>query len=106
MMREADDYDRYLGELSDEKRANIEAAGVAIDIALFLHDTRVSRGLSQSEAAKLAGIHQQTVSRFEQPGASPRLDKVQRYLRALGYSLELSVRDETGVFLISEKLAS
>lgn len=50
---------------------------------------RERQGLSQAEAAKLAGLHQQAVSRLEQPGSNPRVSTLLRYLKALGYELDI-----------------
>ncbi|MDQ3696331.1 MAG: helix-turn-helix domain-containing protein [Chloroflexota bacterium] len=92
-----DDIEAYIATLDENERSELAAAGAAIDIAILLYRSREHRGLSQTEAAKLAGLHQQTVSRLERPDVQPRLDTIQAYLGALGYSLELNVIDlETG----------
>ncbi|MGI8477439.1 MAG: helix-turn-helix domain-containing protein [Thermomicrobiales bacterium] len=94
--RTPDDIETYIASLTEHERRDIDDAGTAIDIAIFLHRARERRGLSQSAAAKLAGLHQQTVSRFEQPDANPRLDSVQSYLRSLGFSLRLHAVEMPG----------
>lgn len=91
-----DDIAAYVASLTEHERRDIDDAGTAIDIAIFLHRARERRGLSQSAAARLAGLHQQTVSRFEQPDANPRLDSVQSYLRSLGFSLRLQAVEMPG----------
>jgi transcriptional regulator with XRE-family HTH domain len=92
-IREDDDLDVYLATLSDGEREEIETAGVAIDLAVLLHHARAARGLTQSAAARRAGLAQQAVSRFERPSANLRLDTLQRYLSALGYVVEITVKD-------------
>lgn len=88
-----DDIDSYVATFSEAERARLEVAEAAIDIAMFLHDARESRGLSQTVAAQRAGLHQQAVSRFERPNANPRLETIRTYLDALGFGLELTAVD-------------
>src|SRR5688572_19336358 len=97
-----DDIDRYIAALTEGERQGLAAAEAAIDIAILLHRAREHRGLNQGAAAKLAGLHQQAVSRFEQPGANPQIESVRAYLGALGYRLELNVVDlDTGDTAVS-----
>lgn len=92
-----DDIERYIATFTEEEREGLAAADAAIDIAILLHRVREHRGLNQGAAAKLAGLHQQAVSRFERPGANPHVETVRAYLGALGYRLELNVVDlDTG----------
>jgi DNA-binding XRE family transcriptional regulator len=92
-----DDIEAYIATFDEDGRRRLAAAEAAIDIAILLYRARERRGLSQAAAAKLAGLHQQAVSRFERPDANPRLDTIQDYLGALGYALELAAIDiETG----------
>src|ERR687895_23333 len=92
-MREPDDLDAYLATLSEEERTEIAIAGAAIDLAILLHRAREARGLTQAAAAARTGLTKQAVSRFEQPPTNPRVVSLRRYLGALGYEIELSVRD-------------
>jgi ribosome-binding protein aMBF1 (putative translation factor) len=92
-----DDIEAYISTFDGDERRELEAAEVAIDIAIFLHRARQTRGLSQAAAAQRAGLKQQAVSRFERPDANPRLDTVQAYLGALGFAVKLDAVDiETG----------
>lgn len=87
----------YLAQLSDNERREVAEAEIAIDLARILYNARQHRSLSQQQAAELAHMHQQAVSRIERPGANIQWATLQRYLTALGYSLEVAVRDdETG----------
>ena len=89
--------DDYIATFSAEERAELAAAAAAIDLAFLLHQAREAHGLSQTAAAERAGLKQQAVSRLEQPGANVQLDTVRRYLGALGYTLDLTVREtQTG----------
>lgn len=92
-----DDIDAYIDTLSEGERHDLAAADAAIDLAIFLYRARERRGLNQAAAAKLAGLRQQAVSRFERPAANPQLGTIQSYLAALGYAVELKAIDiETG----------
>jgi DNA-binding XRE family transcriptional regulator len=92
-----DDIEAYVATFDETERQELAAAEAAIDVAILLHHVRERRGLTQTAAAELAGLHQQAVSRLEQPDANPQLDRIQHYLGALGYALELNVIDiETG----------
>ena len=94
---ELDDIEAYVATFSEDERRELASAEAAIDIAILLNRARRQRGLSQTAAAKLAGLKQQAVSRFESPDANPRLETVQAYLGALGFALELKATDvETG----------
>jgi DNA-binding XRE family transcriptional regulator len=88
-----DDIEAYIADFNDDERRDLAAAEAAIDIAMLLYRAREQRGLSQTAAAKLAGLRQQTVSRFERPEVNPQLETVQAYLGALGYALELRAID-------------
>lgn len=101
-----DDLDAYISTLSEAEQEDLALAGAAIDIAVFLYRARESRGLSQAAAARLAGLQQQAVSRLEQPDSNPRLDTIQRYLRALGYALEIQAREAGNPRLVGERIAS
>lgn len=92
-LTDSDDIDAYVAGFDDEEREHLAAAEAAIDIAILLHRARERRGLSQSAAARLAGLQQQAVSRLERPSANPQLETIRTYLGALGYRLDLNVVD-------------
>lgn len=97
MTSRTDSIEASVATLTDDERQELAAAEAAIDIALLLHRAREQRGLSQTAAARLAGLQQQAVSRFEHPGANPHIETVWTYLGALGYGLQLSLIDlDTG----------
>lgn len=91
---EYDDLSRYIATLSDTERMELTAAEAAIDLAVLLHDARVQRDLTQAAAAQRSGFAQQAISRFERPGANVQIATLQRYLNALGYDLEIAIRDQ------------
>ncbi len=90
----SDDLDAYVATFDESEREDLRGAETAIDIAILLYRAREHRGLSQGAAAERAGVQQQAVSRLERPHANIRLGTLQRYLSALGYSLEINVVDE------------
>lgn len=103
--QDLDDVDTILASLSDEERAELANASAAIDIAIMLYKARENKRLSQADAAQLAGLQQQAVSRLERPGVNPRLTSIRSYLSALGYSLELRAIDTaTGKAIASATL--
>ena len=83
----------YIAELTEDEQQEVALAEVAIDLARMLYHAREHRQITQSEAARLADMKQQAISRLEQPGANVQLATLQRYLSALGYTLELTLRE-------------
>lgn len=92
MPAEIDDIEAYIAGFDDRERDAL-AADAAIDVAILLHRARERRGLSQTAAAALVGLRQQTVSRLEQPAVNPHLGTIQSYVSALGYELVFRVID-------------
>ena len=87
--------DAYIATFTPQEREELAAAEAALDLAVLLYRARGERGLSQAAAARLAGVQQQAVSRLERPRANLQLDTMRRYLEALGYSVEIAVREAT-----------
>jgi transcriptional regulator with XRE-family HTH domain len=73
----------------------------------MLRYARARAGLTQRELAARAGIPQPTIARIESRSTTPRVDTLDRLLRACGMALELDVRRGDGVdsTLIREVLA-
>jgi transcriptional regulator with XRE-family HTH domain len=101
-MRVPDDLDAYLSTLPEAERTEIEIAGASIDLAILLYRAREELRLTQAAAAAKAGLAQQAVSRLEQPPANPRFDTLRRYLGALGYDLELKLKNPTTGNVVAE----
>jgi transcriptional regulator with XRE-family HTH domain len=72
----------------------------------MLREARVAAGLTQRELARRAGVPQPAVSRIERDHGSPRVETLDRLLRACGKALELTDRPGAGVdrTLIRERL--
>ena len=62
-----------------------------------MREARRGAGLSQRELARRAGVPQPAVSRIERDHGSPRVDTLDRLLRACGKALELADRPGLGV---------
>ena len=89
--------DDYIESLSDDERKEVVLAEMALDLSQLLYAARKERGLSQKAAAQITGFHQQAVSRLEHAVASAQLSTIQRYLAALGYSIDITIKDaQTG----------
>lgn len=87
------DIDDYIAQLTPDERAQLVAADAAIDLAMLIYRARERRGLSQSNAARRAGPHQQAVSRNERAHVGMKVETLRHYLAALGYQLEIVVHD-------------
>ncbi len=59
--------------------------------------SRLRAGLTQQQLAKRAGISQPALARIEARRVIPRIDTIERLLRACGMSLEPLPRAGTGV---------
>lgn len=78
-----------------------------MDAATLLQEARRDAGLTQRELARLAGVAQPAISRIERGHLSPRLESLDRLLRACGRGIDLVVRPGAGLdcTLIRERLA-
>lgn len=65
-------------------------------VAHLIRDLRAKSGLSQSELAEGAGVSQPLIARLERGDQqrTPTFETLHKVLRALGYSMVLSVRPE------------
>lgn len=77
-----------------------------MDASALLKEARRGAGLSQRELARRARVAQPAVSRIERGHLSPRLDTLDRLLRACGAALDLVPRPGSGVdrTLLRERL--
>lgn len=86
--------DDLVAELSDDdefKAGLAEARGwlaeSAYDGEVSLKTIRLKKGLSQTDLAALADMHQPQVARIEAGRSSPQVDTVQRLASALDYDM-------------------
>ncbi|WP_327150268.1 helix-turn-helix domain-containing protein [Nocardia sp. NBC_01329] len=68
-----------------EYEAGREEARLAIEFATTIRERRLELGLTQTEVAERAGLHQPDVSRLESGGGTPTIGMLER----LAYALEL-----------------
>ena len=89
--------DEYIATFSDEERQEYVVAETALDLATILYQIRQEQGLTQRQAAERSGLKQQAISRLEKVASNIQLGTLQRYLGALGYTIEISIIDtQTG----------
>jgi DNA-binding XRE family transcriptional regulator len=72
--------------ISEEEKAKIEFA-----VALIgkLIEARESRGITQSELAKMSGVKQSAIARLESMRATPQIDTLFKVLKPLGYTIAI-----------------
>ncbi len=68
-----------------------------MNAARVLRYARRRAGLTQRQLATVAGVPQPAVARIERGAISPRLDTLERMLRAAGATLEVSSHPGAGV---------
>ncbi|HST87834.1 MAG TPA: helix-turn-helix transcriptional regulator, partial [Ktedonobacterales bacterium] len=101
-----EDFDAYFATFDEGERQELAHADAALDLSILLHRARAARGLTQIAAAARSGVKQQAISRWEHSHPNMKLDSLQKYLEALGYTLELVIKDaETGAILTPEVFA-
>lgn len=81
------DVDEFFQQLGEEI-PEFEAAGAEIDPPYFLaanvNALRTTRGMTQAELAKAAGVAQPRIAEIERGDANPRLSTLARLASALG----------------------
>ena len=95
MNKPYNEIDDYIATFSDEERQEYASAETALDLASILYQIRQERGLTQRQLAERSGLKQQAISRLEKAASNMQLGTLQRYLGALGYSIEISVIDNS-----------
>jgi transcriptional regulator with XRE-family HTH domain len=88
--------DAYLADLTEEEQIELRAADTAIDLAALFYRARTHRRLTQADAARLSGLKQQAVSRFERIHptlANTKFETLRRYLVALDFAIEITLKD-------------
>jgi DNA-binding XRE family transcriptional regulator len=100
-----DDLDAYIAEYSSEELEELAAAELAVDLAMLFHRARESRQMSQTVVAERIGLSQQAISRIERPNQNITIETLRKYLNALNYTVEITVREpETGVIVDTVRL--
>lgn len=68
-----------------------EDAAMRVDLFNSLVEHRKKSALTQVQVASAMGVGQPTVSEFESGKVTPRLSTLQKYARAIGLKLEISI---------------
>ena len=98
MKKQGESFENVLGRqlkskdfklLFDERRFYLQ-------VAHLVSELRARSGLSQADVADLAGVSQPLIARLERGDQqrAPTFDTLFKILKALGYSLEISVRPD------------
>jgi len=82
--------------LPDSQRRAVALAKNDYRLLFDLQRLRVAQGLSQKDVAKLLGITQQAVSKFENLDSDPRLSTIRQYAHAIGALVAHTVDQDTG----------
>lgn len=92
-LHDPSEFDRWVEEMleSPAARAAFEDAQSRHAVIDDLLELRRSFELTQSEVARRMGVKQPTISGFESEGSDPRVSTVQRYARALGWRLRMTL---------------
>ena len=72
--------------ISEEEKARID-----FEVSLIgkLIEARESKGITQQELAKMAGVKQSAIARLESLKATPQIDTLFKILKPLGYTLAI-----------------
>lgn len=101
-----DDLDAYIADYTDAEREELAAAELAVDLATLFHRARESRNVSQAIVAERVGMSQQAISRIERPNQNVTIETLRKYLHALNYTIEITIREpETGMIVDSLNLS-
>jgi len=101
-----DDLDAYIADYGPEERDELAAAILAVDLAMLFHRARESRDVSQAVVTEWIGLSQQAISRIERPNPNVTIETLRKYLNALNYTVEITVREpETGTIVDTVSLS-
>lgn len=65
-----------------------------MDTTEVIRNARLNRGWTQTELARRLGTPQSAIARWEGGGLSPRVETLERILRACGYQSEILLIDQ------------
>ncbi len=74
----------------------VDKQGFDYRIRMMLREERWKKGISQAEAAQLAGITQSQLSRFENDDSNPTMRFIQRIAEALGVKISIKCLNPKG----------
>ena len=77
--------------MSEVKPTDIHEAGLALDLADLMFETRVGAGMTQAQVATALGISQSTVAAWESGDQVPRVDELERLAQVCGKRLHIRI---------------
>ena len=77
--------------MSEVKPTDIHEAGLALDLADLIFETRVGAGMTQAQLATALGISQSTVAAWESGDQVPRVDELERLAQVCGKRLHIRI---------------
>ena len=77
--------------MSEVKPTDIHEAGLALDLADLMFETRVGAGMTQAQLATALGISQSTVAAWESGDQVPRVDELERLAQLCGKRLHIRI---------------
>jgi transcriptional regulator with XRE-family HTH domain len=77
--------------MSEVKPTDIHEAGLALDLADLMFETRVGAGMTQAQLATALGISQSTVAAWESGDQVPRVDELERLAQVCGKRLHIRI---------------
>ena len=86
-------------------RLPYDRARTMFALGLLVRGEREEAGLSQRQLAEKIGTTQSAIARLEAGGVMPTIDSLQRIARALGRSLEVSLRVDSAATRKTQKIA-
>ena len=88
------------GQIEDEARADpkvrreLDRTALANAVAIRVISYRADHGLSQTQLARILGMHQSAVARLEAGDHEPSLATLARLARVLGISFDIRITPE------------
>ena len=87
-----------IDELADEQtKEKFELDDILYDISMKIFDFRIGKGWTQKQLAEKLCITQAMVSKLESGEYNPTIEQLWKISKALGWSLELTLRDNEEV---------
>jgi len=89
-------WEDMINDMSPESQKEIEIIRKRAEMVVALIKIRESKGWTQAELARIAGMKQSAIARFESDTTAPRIDTIIRVAMALGVDLTLMPSDNAG----------
>lgn len=89
-------WDDAVNDMSRETIQEVEIIRKRAEMVVALIQLRESKGWTQAELARRAGMKQSAIARFESDTTAPRIDTIIRVAMALGVDITLMPADHSG----------